>query len=182
MDFLVIDDDKTFRDATCLLIEDEGHHAEAVGTGENGLRTLKDDEFDAALLDLNLGSENGLDVLQQIVKSYPDLPVVMFTAQGNVTSAVEAMRRGALDFLEKPFTPEQFRMVLARVQRFNKMNQNIVRLQQRVKETTAQNPELLMDFATPAMREVMEILLRAAATTVSILINGESGTGKSVVA
>src|SRR2546423_4246748 len=182
MDFLVIDDDKTFRDATCLLIEDEGHHAEAVGTGENGLRTLKDDEFDAALLDLNLGSENGLDVLQQIVKSAPDLPVVMFTAQGNVTSAVEAMRRGALDFLEKPFTTEQFRMVLARVQRFNKMNQNIERLQQRVKETTAQNPELVLDFATPAMRQVMEILQRAAATPVSILISGESGTGKSVVA
>jgi NtrC-family two-component system response regulator AlgB len=182
MDFLVIDDDKTFRDATCLLIEDEGHHAESAATGEIGLQTLKDDEFDAVLLDLNLGDENGLDVLQQLVKSTPDLPVVMFTAQGNVASAVEAMRRGALDFLEKPFTTEQFRMVLARVQRFNKMNQNIERLQQRVKETTAQNPELLLDFATPAMRQVMEILKRAAATPVSILISGESGTGKSVVA
>src|SRR6266516_101243 len=182
MDFLVIDDDKTFRDATCLLIEDEEHHAEAAATGEAGLRTLKDDEFDAVLLDLNLGAQNGLDVLQQIVKSYPDLPVVMFTAQGNVASAVEAMRRGALDFLEKPFTPEQFRMVLARVQRFNKMHQSIERLEQRVKETTAQNPELLLDFATPAMRKVMEILQRAAATPVSILISGESGTGKSVVA
>jgi NtrC-family two-component system response regulator AlgB len=90
MDFLVIDDDKTFRDATCLLIEDEGHHAESAATGEIGLQTLKDDEFDAVLLDLNLGDENGLDVLQQLVKSTPDLPVVMFTAQGNVASAVEA--------------------------------------------------------------------------------------------
>jgi DNA-binding NtrC family response regulator len=97
MDFLVIDDDKTFRDATCLLIEDEGHHAESAATGEIGLQTLKDDEFDAVLLDLNLGDENGLDVLQQLVKSTPDLPVVMFTAQGNVASAVEAMRRGGVD-------------------------------------------------------------------------------------
>ena len=68
MDFLVIDDDKTFRDATCLLIEDEGHYAQPAASGAVGLETLKEDPFDAVLLDVNLGEENGLDVLQQILK------------------------------------------------------------------------------------------------------------------
>ena len=182
MDFLVIDDDKTFRDATCMLIEDEGHYAQPASSGEQGLANLKEDKFDAALLDVNLGREKGLDVLDQILKNNPNLPVVMFTAQGTVKTAVEAMRRGALDFLEKPFTREQMHTVLARLQRFNQMSQNIERLELEVKETKSQNPELLLDFATPAMRAVMDVLLRAAKTPASILISGESGTGKSVLA
>src|SRR6185436_12765662 len=100
MDFLVIDDDKTFRDATCFLIEAEGHYAEGVGSGQQGLATLKEEKFDAVLLDLNLGQENGLDVLTEILKLRPNLPVVMFTAQGSVKTSVEAMRRGATDYLE----------------------------------------------------------------------------------
>lgn len=182
MDFLIVDDDKTFRDATCLLVEDEGHYAQPAANGDAALSTLKEDKFDAVLLDVNLGRENGLDVLGQILKTQPNLPVVMFTAQGTVKTAVEAMRRGALDFLEKPFTREQMHTVLARLNRFNQMSQNIQRLEQEVKETRLQNPELLLDFASPSMRQIMEVLLRAAKTPASILITGDSGTGKSVLA
>jgi len=92
------------------------------------------------------------------------------------------MRRGALDFLEKPFTRAQMHIVLARLQRFNQMSQNIERLEQDVRETKSQNPELLLDFDTPAMRNIMDVLGRAAKTPASILITGESGTGKSVLA
>ncbi len=182
MDFLVIDDDKTFRDATCLLIDGDGHYAEAASSGETGLSRLKEEKFDAVLLDLNLGPENGLDILDRILQLRPNLPVVIFTAQGSVKNAVEAMRRGAVDFLEKPFTREQFHLVLARLRRFHQLSENIERLETEVKETKAQNPEPLMDFTTPLMREVMEVLLRAAKTPASILVLGESGTGKSVAA
>src|ERR1700759_1034649 len=164
MDFLIIDDDKTFRDATCLLIEDEGHFAQPAATGDVALAELKENNYDAALLDLNLGSEKGLDVLEQILKGNPHLPVVMFTAQGTVKTAVEAMRRGALDFLEKPFTREQMHTVLARLQRFSQLSQDVKRLEQEVRETRSQNPELLLDFNTPAMKEIMEVLDRAAKT------------------
>src|SRR5882724_8647131 len=176
MDFLVIDDDKTFRDATCLLIDSEGHYAESACSGELGLSELKEGKFDSVLLDLNLGAENGLDILDQILKRQPNLPVIIFTAQGSVKNAVEAMRRGAVDFLEKPFTREQFHLVLARLRRFHKLSQNIERLETEVKETKAQNPEPLVDFTTPLMRDVMDVLLRAAKTPASILILGESGT------
>ena len=182
MDFLVIDDDKTFRDATCLIIDSEGHYAEGAGSGALGLTELKEGKFDAVLLDLNLGPENGLDILEQILKRKPNLPVIIFTAQGSVKLAVEAMRRGAVDFLEKPFSREQFNLVLARVQRFHQLNRNIERLEREVQDSNAQSPEILLDSSTPLMREVMDTLLRAAKTPASILILGESGTGKSVLA
>jgi NtrC-family two-component system response regulator AlgB len=108
--------------------------------------------------------------------------VVMFTAQGSVKVAVEAMRRGAVDFLEKPFQREQFMTVLARLQRLSQMSRRIERLEQEVTETRAQSLEPIFDFTTAAMQEIMDILLRAARTPASILILGESGTGKSVAA
>jgi NtrC-family two-component system response regulator AlgB len=182
MDFLVIDDDKTFRDATCFLIDGEGHYAEGASSGQQGLAVLKDEKFDAVLLDLNLGKENGLDVLAEILKAQPNLPVVMFTAQGSVKTSVEAMRRGAMDFLEKPFQREHFITVLARVQRFHQLGQRIKQLEGEIKETKSQNVEPIFDFTTPRMSEVMDVLLRAAPTPASILILGESGTGKSVAA
>jgi NtrC-family two-component system response regulator AlgB len=182
MDFLVIDDDKTFRDATCFLIEEAGHYAEGVESGQLGLNWLKEDKWDAVLLDVNLGRENGLDVLTEILKQFPQLPVIMLTAQGSVKVAVEAMRRGAVDFLEKPFQREQFLTVLARMQRLSQMTRRIERLEQEVTETKAQSLEPIFDFNTPIMREVMDVLMRAAKTPASILIFGESGTGKSVAA
>ncbi len=182
MDFLIIDDDKTIRDATSLLIEDEGHYAESTPTGENGLARLKEEKFAAVLLDVNLVNEKGLEILKQIQKYQPNLPVVMFTAQGNVQTAVEAMRLGAVDFLEKPFTREQFHLVLARIKKFNQLSENIDRLEERVQENKSQNPEILLDFASSEMKEIMDVLRRAASTPATLLINGESGTGKSVVA
>ena len=182
MDFLVIDDDKTFRDATCLLIDSEGHYAEAACSGALGLMELKQERFDSVLLDLNLGPEKGLDILELIHQLQPNLPVIIFTAQGSVKNAVEAMRRGAVDFLEKPFTREQFHLVLARLQRFHQLKQNIERLEWEVKDSNAQSPEILLDSSTPLMNDVMDTLLRAAKTPASILLLGESGTGKSVVA
>src|ERR1700722_873167 len=157
MDFLVVDDDKTFRDATCFLIEEAGHYAEGAESGKVGMETLKEDKFDAVLLDVNLGAENGLDVLVEMQKQFPQIPIVMFTAQGSIKVAVEAMRRGAVDFLEKPFQREQFMTVLARLQRLRQLGQRIERLEQQVTETRAQSLEPIFDFTTPAMQVMMEI-------------------------
>ncbi|HEY3754828.1 MAG TPA: sigma-54 dependent transcriptional regulator [Opitutaceae bacterium] len=182
MDFLVIDDDKVFREASILLIEDEGHFAQGAANAEVGLSLLREDKFDAALLDLNLGRDNGLMVIPEILKIRPNLPVVMFSAQGTVKSAVQALHNGAVDFLEKPFTRAQFHAVLARLQKYSQMGRQIERLEQEVKDRQAQNPEPLFDFETPAMKTIKDVLARAAQTAASVLILGESGTGKSVAA
>jgi NtrC-family two-component system response regulator AlgB len=182
MDFLVVDDDKTFRDAACFLIEGEGHDAEGAPTGQLGLMRLREQPFDAVLLDLGLGNEDGLDVLVEIQKLRPTIPVVIVSAQGSVKTAVEAMRRGAVDFLEKPFLREQFLAVLSRVSRFRQMGRRIETLEREAIESQAQNVEPIFDFTAAAMRQVMEVLHRAAATPASVLILGESGTGKSVAA
>ncbi len=182
MNFLVIDDDRVFREATCLMIEDEGHYAESAANAEVALSCLREDTFDAVLLDLNLGRESGLAVMPQILKLKPNLPVVMFSAAGSVKTAVQALHSGAMDFLEKPFTREQFHAVLARVQRFSQMDRQIERLKQEVEESHAQTVEPVFDFDTPAMKRVMDVLIRAAKSPASVLILGESGTGKSVAA
>ena len=183
MDFLVIDDEKTIREAAAMLIDDEGHYAESVTDGAGAIARLKEEKFDAILLDLNLGSENGLDLLPQVMKLNPHAAVVIFTAQGSVQTAVEAMRRGAVDFIEKPFTRDQFRTVLARLARFRQMGQRIETLEKEVSAIRRENgPEARFDFETPVMKEVMDVLFKAAKAPASILILGESGTGKSVVA
>jgi NtrC-family two-component system response regulator AlgB len=182
MDFLVIDDDKTFRDAACLIVEGAEHYAEAVGSGPEALALLKREKFEAVLLDVHLNGESGLDLLPRIQEQNPGLPVIIITAEGNVKMAVEAMRRGAVDFLEKPFQREQFLAVLARLQRFHQMGQRIEHLEREISESKAQSPEPIFNFNSPMMREAMEVLLRAAKTPASILILGESGTCKTVAA
>ena len=117
MEFLVIDDDKTFRDATCFLLEDAGHKAKGAESGALGLNWLNNSQWEAVFLDVNLGPEDGLAILAEVLRQHPDLPVIMLTADGNVKVAVEAMRRGAFDFLEKPFQREQFTAVLNRLQK-----------------------------------------------------------------
>jgi len=182
MNFLVVDDDPVFREAACLLIEEGGHFATSASSAEVALEQVQQDKIDAVLLDLHLGRQHGLTLLPQLLKIRPQLPVVVISAQGTVKTAVQALHQGAVDFLEKPFDAEQFHAVLARLRRIEEMGRRIETLEQEVRETQAQGAEALVDFETPAMRAVMDVLGRAARSTASVLILGESGTGKSFAA
>jgi len=179
MDLLIVDDEKIIRDATLQLVEDAGHYAEVAIDRLSALEAVRDGEFDAVLLDLNLGPDKGLDVLAELQKKRPALPVVVFTAAATISAAVEAMRLGALDFLEKPFTVEQFHIVLARVQKHRSLAVKVAELQT---EVATHSPEPVFESKDPGMVEALDILFRAAPTPASVLILGESGTGKSVVA
>ena len=182
MDFLIVDDDRIFSEASSLLIEEEGHYVEAVDNAEEALQCLRLGKFDAVLLDVHLGKQNGLDLLGPILKVRPNQAVVMFSARSTIKNAVTAIQQGAVDFLEKPFTREHFLAVVARVKRFGDLGRQIENLEERVKEGEAQQPEPIIDFKTPAMRTVMEVLRRAAKSSASVLILGESGTGKTMAA
>ena len=103
MDILIIDDDRSIQEATLMAVESIKHYAEAVENSSLALRRLKEDKFDLVILDLMLGAEDGLEVLSAIKKQNSSQAVVMFTAHATIHAAVEATRRGALDFIEKPF-------------------------------------------------------------------------------
>ena len=185
MDILIIDDEKSIREMTSMAVEDEGHYAETADSEETGLLTVKEGKFELIFLDLRLGDSDGLAVLKKILEINPSQLVVVFTAHSSVDVAVKAMRSGAFDFLQKPFTPEQLRGLLLRAEKASKLSKKVVTLENEVTtlKTEVSNSSVPLTFETadPAMSKTLDVLFRAAATPASILILGESGTGKSVV-
>lgn len=179
MDILIVDDDRSVREATMLAADSLGHYTEGVENGAAALTRLKEDKFDLVILDLMLRNENGLDVLTAVKKQNPQQQVVMFTAQATIPTAVEATRRGALDFIEKPFHIDRLRHVLALVEKTKKLESRVEELETEVRSQTLEPQFTSKD---PAVQSVLETLFRAAATQASILILGQSGTGKSVAA
>src|SRR5581483_1146188 len=123
--------------------------------------------------------EDGLDVLDRLLKAQPALVVVMFTAYANIATAVEAMRRGAFDFVPKPFTPDQIRGILAKIEKTRALQSKVRSLES---ELAAESPPVDLDSAEPATHHALQIAFKAADTPANILILGPSGTGKSVLA
>jgi two-component system, NtrC family, response regulator AlgB len=179
MRVLIVDDEKSIRTSTSAAIQAEGHQVDTADSGQVSLLKLADEAYDLAFLDLRLGDEDGLEVLSQIRRVAPQLPVVVFTAYASVSSAVAAIQRGAFDYLEKPFTPEHLRQIIARVEKQRKLEKKIVDLEEQI---TLQNPSIELVSSDPQMTRVLDVLFRAAPTQAAVLILGESGTGKSVLA
>src|SRR5688500_7926752 len=103
MRVLIVDDDPGICRTPRIALETSGHVASDAASGAKALKALEDEGYEVCFLDVQLGNENGLDVLAKVLKSHPTLAVVMFTAYANIATAVEAMRRGAFDFIPKPF-------------------------------------------------------------------------------
>ena len=179
MRVLIVDDERSIRTSTAVAIQAAGHHAETADSGQIAILKLSEDAYDLALLDLRLGDEDGLAVLEQIKRQHSGIPIVVFTAYASVASAVAAMQKGAFDYLEKPFTPEQLRQILTRVEKQRKLESRIEDLQQQI---NLQNPALEWQSSDPRTVRVLDALFRAAPTPAAILLLGESGTGKSVLA
>jgi len=176
---LIIDDEKSIRHSTSLAVQAEGHEPAAADSASAALQKLQEDQYDLAFLDLRLGDEDGLAVLEKIGEAFPGLPVVLFTAYATVETAVQAMQRGAFDYLEKPFTPDQLRRIVGRVEQTRRLERRITELETEVAD---KSPESDFESDDPGIREAYDVLFRAAGTAASILLLGESGTGKSVLA
>ncbi|MDR0353447.1 MAG: sigma-54 dependent transcriptional regulator [Opitutaceae bacterium] len=179
MRVLIVDDEPSIRKTTGLAVETMGHTVVDAPNSLRALKLLEEAPCDACFLDVNLGAENGVEVLDKILKAQPGIAVVMFTAYASISTAVEAMRRGAFDFIPKPFTPEQIRQVLEQVARTRKLEQRVRQLETQLNEQSA---EIDFDSADPAMQRALEIAFKAAATPATIMLLGPSGTGKSVLA
>ncbi len=179
MDLLLIDDEVSLRRTMRSTLESMGHAVAEAATGEQAVGQVRRQHFDLAFLDLRLGRESGLDVLSALQREAPELAVVLVTAYASVDSAVEAMRRGAFDYLPKPFTPNQLRVVLDRWQVVHRLRSRVAILEEQVR---AANPEADLQTQEPAMRQALDVAFQVAASEATVLLRGESGTGKGVLA
>jgi NtrC-family two-component system response regulator AlgB len=176
---LIVDDEENIRRTTAVVFETMGHEVVGVSRGKAALKHVEATPFDIVFLDLRLNGENGLDVLPELLKRDPQLNVVVFTAYASIETAVEAMRRGAVDFVPKPFTPEQIRRVFERITKARRLESRVAELESRL---SGEAPTIVLKSAEPAVQRMFDMVFTVAATPATILLLGESGTGKSVMA
>ena len=172
---LIVDDEKGQRDILNVILMKEGYDVVDVPGVREALEQLDNREFDLILTDLKMQGQSGLDLLERVLADDPQQCVILMTAHGTVDSAVEAMKKGAFDYLEKPLERDNLILTLARAfERIGLVRENRV-LQKRV-EAIQTIPNMLGEH--PKMREVFRVVTKIAATTSTVLIVGESGTGK----
>jgi NtrC-family two-component system response regulator AlgB len=179
MNILVIDDDPSLRRTLRMSLEVLGHGAAEARDGAEALDLLGRRAFDTALLDLRLGQEQGLDLLPNLLALAPGLYVVVVTAYATIATAVEAMRRGAFDYLPKPFTADQLRVLLERIAALRRLHSHVEDLEEQVRTVV---PEVDLRTSEPAVQAVLDVAFKTAASEATILLRGESGTGKGVLA
>lgn len=179
MNILLIDDDANLRKSLHLALETMNHKVSEASDSTQAQGLLGHGLFDVAFLDLRLGREKGLDLLPTLLRLAPGLAIVVVTAYATIETAVEAMRRGAFDYLPKPFTPDQLRMVLDRVSRLRHLQSHVEELEEQVRSIV---PEADLQTEDAGMRQALEVAFKAAPTDATILLRGESGTGKGVLA
>ncbi len=171
MRVLIVDDERNIRKTLSVCLQGFGCQVTESGSSASALEALARSAYDVAFVDLRLGSEDGLELLPKLLAERPGLDVVMITAYATFDTAVEAIKRGARDYLPKPFTPAQIQRVIEAARERREMERRLIDLETRLADAA---PEVTMEAASAPMR--------AAAHDVPVLLRGESGTGKSVLA
>jgi two-component system, NtrC family, response regulator AlgB len=179
LNILVVDDDSTIRKTLSYCLAAEGYRVIAVSNSSDALDEAKRHSFDLAFVDLKLGQENGMDLISLLGSASSWTKVVVITAHASIETAVEAMRRGATDYIAKPFTPDQVRMLTKRVGRIRELEIQVAALKEDVQRL---GPEMQLQSQNSGMQRVIEMAKKAAPSEATVLLRGESGTGKSVLA
>ncbi|OVE71913.1 hypothetical protein BVX93_02240, partial [bacterium B13(2017)] len=176
---IIVDDDYLFCNITSKFLVENNWEVTVSNSSEEFYKKLDADKYIGALIDLQLGFESGLDVLVEVKKRYPSLPVIMCTAYGSVESAVEAMRLGALDYIGKPIIYDELLMKLNRIHDDFRKDRELKELQDRYHFRTT-----FRDFIgrSKAVDQVFDRCRSIMDALTTILIQGETGTGKEIIA
>lgn len=180
MNVLIIDDDLGIRETLGTALGTMGHTVETAASRFAAEKKLRNESFEVAFLDIRLGAENGLDILPDLLRLSPRLAVVVITAYSSIETAVLAIQRGAFDYLAKPFKPAQIVQMLERVAKTRQLETRISDLEGQLSRPGADTE--LVATSDPQMQRLIEMAKKSALSDASILMLGESGTGKSVLA
>ncbi len=173
---LVIDDEKSIRNTLKEVLEYEKHNIDLSSDGEEGLELFGKNDYDVVLLDIKMPRMDGVEVLENIVSGSPDVPVIMISGHGNIDTAVEAIKKGAYDFIEKPLDLNRLLITI----------RNALDKSQLITETKVLKRKVTKTYnmvgESPAIQKVKEMIDRVAPTDARVLITGKNGTGKELVA
>ena len=176
---MVVDDEKNMRLSLQAILSDEQYSVRLVESAEAGLDLLRKEEFLMVITDARLGGMSGYDFLARIAKEWPHVPTLMITAYATPKLAVEALKAGALDYLGKPFAPEELLHAVGRCAERHRLLKENANLRERATESY-QIEHIIGE--SPKIRELRQLIQTVAPTQATVLILGESGTGKELIA
>jgi len=179
LNLMIVDDERAIREVCRDVAQTLGFHTSIADSAEHAYRVLESNAIDVVLLDLKLPGAGGLEALHQIRERRPDVVIIVVTGYGTVQSAVQAMKNGAYDYVTKPFSMEELRLLLERVSSNLKLKTENRMLREKIK--SKQGFGSIVGRA-PEMEKLYRIIAKAAQSTHPVLILGESGTGKEMVA
>ncbi len=176
---LIIDDEKNIREGLAANFEMEGYNVKLAENGQEGLNFVSKGDIDLVITDLRMPGISGEEVLRKITTETPGIPVIVLTGHGSIDAAVDAMRNGAYDFLTKPLNLDQLTLIVKRALETRELSLQHSQLKQEV-----ENDQVLekMICKSQEMQKVYEMIKKVAPSKASVLITGESGVGKEVVA
>jgi NtrC-family two-component system response regulator AlgB len=179
LNILVVDDEANIRKTLSFCLEAEGHRVISVSNFQDAVAEASRRSFEVAFVDLRLGTASGLDLITQLKAITPWLKIIIITAYASIDTAVEAMRRGATDYIPKPFTPSQVKLAVQKVVEVRALEQKVATLKE---DLGRANPEIDFSTTSAAMQHVLGMAKQVATTDATILLRGENGTGKTVLA
>ena len=176
---LIIDDEKNIREGLAANFEMEDYNVKTASNGADGLKLIEKGDIDLVITDLRMPGISGEQVLAKVTAETPGIPVIILTGHGSIDSAVDAMRHGAYDFLTKPLNLDQLGMIVKRALESREMKVQHEQLKQELADSSSLRE---MIGTSAAMQKVQELIRRVAPSRASVLITGESGVGKELVA
>ena len=176
---LIIDDEEGIRTSLGLILADEGYRVTTASGPEEAVRAVADAAFEVVLCDVRMPQRSGLDLLPDLVRAQPEATILMMSAYGDVDQAIEAVRRGAYDYLQKPFQIDELLLTIRKAEERERLRRENKCLRQELRRGLGSQA---LVAASDAMKQVFELVESAAEYKTTVLITGESGVGKELVA